>query len=111
VTGNAPATPPHLDEVVRRLVAAFEPLTVVLFGSWARGDAGPHSDIDLLVVAPSDEPAWRRMSRAQHALSGLPVAVDVFVCTPDEVERFRKWLGHTVAIALREGRVVHERAA
>ena len=43
---------PALDEVVRRLVAAYEPERVYLFGSWARGDVGPDSDYDILIVVP-----------------------------------------------------------
>jgi predicted nucleotidyltransferase len=98
---------PQLDEVVARLVAAFRPQRVVLFGSWATGKATAESDLDLLVVAESDEPIHVRMARAQRALRGLTVPADVFVHTPAEVERFGRWLSHTVAVALREGREVY----
>jgi hypothetical protein len=47
---------PALDEIVRRLVASYQPLEVYLFGSKARGDSGPDSDYDLLVVVPNDAP-------------------------------------------------------
>jgi len=94
---------PPLDEIVARLVAAFRPLRIVLFGSRARGQAAADSDFDLLVVAESDEPLLQRMARAQRALRGIPAAVDALVCTPAEVERYRGMLAHTVAIALREG--------
>lgn len=98
---------PQLDEIVARLVAAFKPRRVVLFGSWAAGTATADSDVDLLVIAESDEPVHVRMARAQRALRGLTVPVDVFVHTPDEVARFGQWLSHTVAIALREGRELY----
>ena len=49
-----------IDEMVRRIVAAVNPDKIILFGSHARGDAGPDSDVDLLLVAPSDEPRLRR---------------------------------------------------
>ena len=39
-----------LAEIVRRLVEAYHPERIFLFGSWARGDAGPVSDYDLMVV-------------------------------------------------------------
>lgn len=99
----------EVDEVVRRLVAAFRPERIVLFGSRARGEAGPHSDIDLLVIAESADPVHVRMAQAQRALRGLSVPVDVFVCTPDEVATYGQWLSHTVSVALREGTVVHAR--
>jgi len=101
---------PWLDEIVQRLVATFQPEQILLFGSWARGEAGPESDIDLLVVVPSAEPLHRRMARAQRALRGLPAATDVFVVTPEELARYRDWPSHTVAVALREGRQVHAAA-
>src|SRR5260370_14031 len=53
---------PALAEVVRRLVAAYQPERVYLYGSVARGDAGPDSDYDLLVVVPDDAPAERQRS-------------------------------------------------
>lgn len=98
---------PVLDEIIRRLVKTFNPHRIVLFGSWARGEAGPDSDLDLLVVADSEDPVHLRMARAQRALRGLATPVDVFVSTPEEVRRFRTWLSHTVAVALREGKVVY----
>jgi predicted nucleotidyltransferase len=98
---------PQLDEIVARLVAAFNPHSIVLFGSWATGNATADSDVDLLVIAESDEPLHVRMARAQRALRGLTVPVDVFVYTPAEVARFGQWLSHTVAIALREGRKLY----
>ena len=98
---------PQLDEIVARLVTAFRPRSVVLFGSWATGHATADSDLDLLVIAESDEPVHVRMARAQRALRGLTTPADVFVHTPAEVERFGQWLSHTIAIALREGREIY----
>lgn len=111
MTQTSPQSSPYLAEVVRRLVAEFSPEKVVLFGSWAKGEARYDSDLDILVVARISGPLYRRMGRAHRALQGLPVGIDVFVCTPEEVQRYGRWLGHTVAIALREGRVVHESRA
>ena len=52
-----------LAEVVRRLAEAYQPERIYLFGSKARGDAGPDSDYDLLVIVPNDAPPERRRSR------------------------------------------------
>jgi predicted nucleotidyltransferase len=98
---------PQFEEIIARLVAAFNPQKIVLFGSWASGAATADSDLDLLVIAESREPVHVRMARAQRALRGLTMPVDVFVHTPAEVERFSSWLSHTVAIALREGQEVY----
>jgi len=73
-----------------RLVAAFQPERIYLFGSLARGDEGPDSDYDLLVVvSASDEPGYRRAQHAQEALWGVWTAADVLVLTRDEFERQR----------------------
>ena len=71
---------PVLGEIVRRLVEAYQPERVYLFGSAARGEAGPNSDYDILVVVADDASAERlRARRAYEVLWGLGVAVDVLV--------------------------------
>src|ERR1035438_6195428 len=73
---------PVLAEVVRRLLEAYRPEYIYLFGSVARGEAGPDSDYDLLLVVPDDAPPERRRSRlAYEALRGTGTAADVLVCT------------------------------
>lgn len=71
-----------LGEIVRRLVEAYGPEMLYLFGSKARGDEGPDSDYDLLVVVPDDAPPERKRSRlAYERLWGTGSAADVVVCT------------------------------
>jgi predicted nucleotidyltransferase len=96
-----------LDQIIERLARVFQPRRIVLFGSRANGSARAESDVDLLVVADSGDPVHVRMALAQRALRGLAVAADVFVVTPEEVDRYGSWLSHTVAIALREGKVIY----
>lgn len=71
---------PKLAEIVKRLVEAYRPLRVYLFGSHARGEARADSDYDLLLVVPDDSSADRRRSRlAYQVLRGTGVAADVIV--------------------------------
>jgi excisionase family DNA binding protein len=71
---------PVLGEIVRRLVEAYQPERMYLFGSAGRGEAGPNSDYDILVVVADDASAERlRARRAYEVLWGLGVAVDVLV--------------------------------
>jgi predicted nucleotidyltransferase len=71
-----------LDEIVRRLVRTYAPENVYLFGSTARGDAGPDSDYDILVVVADATPPDRRQARAGYeALWGLKRSGDILVCT------------------------------
>jgi len=78
---------PTLAEIVRRLVEAYSPDRIYLFGSKARGDPGPDSDYDLLVVVPDDAPPARRRSRlAYEALRETGTAADVLVRTRQRFE-------------------------
>jgi len=54
---------PVLKEIIQRLVSAYQPERIYLFGSVARGDAGLDSDYDLMVIVPDDAPPERRRSR------------------------------------------------
>ncbi len=73
---------PVLAEVLRRLVDAYRPERVYLFGSRARGDAGPDSDYDLMLVVGDEAPASCRSSRrAYEVLWGVRAAADVLVWT------------------------------
>ncbi len=66
-------------EIVRRIVAASRPQKVILFGSRARGDARPESDIDLLVVAEDTQPRSQRAACLYGALSDIHVPMDILV--------------------------------
>jgi predicted nucleotidyltransferase len=99
---------PELDEIVRRLIASYQPLEVYLFGSRARGDSGPDSDYDLLVVVPDDAPPERKRSRlAYEALRGTGRAADVLVCTRSYFEPRRSLKASLPGMVLREGRLLH----
>ena len=107
---------PELDsalvkELVRRLVRSAQPEKIILFGSRARGDHRPDSDIDLLVVQDSMLPRHKRSLPLYAALSELPVPVDMelVVFTPEEVRDWSAARSAFVTTALREGRVLYEK--
>ena len=76
------AADPVLANIVTQLTNAFRPERIYLFGSKARGDSGPDSDYDLLVIVPDDAPPERRRSRlAYEALRGTGVAAGILVWT------------------------------
>lgn len=100
-----------IKEIVTRVRQAVGAERIVLFGSRARGDARTASDFDILIIAPSGEPRWRRAVPVYHALSGLGAPVDVVWWTPEEVAEWSGVRSHFVTTALREGRVVYESAA
>lgn len=99
---------PKLAAIVRRLVEAYHPERIYLFGSVARGEAGPDSDYDLLVVVPDNAPPERRRSRlAYEVLRGTGTAADVLVCTHTYFEARRHLRASLPGTVLREGRMLH----
>jgi uncharacterized protein len=96
-----------LRDIVRRVVEAARPEQIILFGSAARGDMGPHSDVDLLVIKGGKFHRWRLLTTIYRHLRGKGAPVDVVVVTPEEVERYRDSPYLVIRPALQEGIVVY----
>src|SRR5579884_1798273 len=102
------ARDPVLAEIVRRLVAAYQPERIYLFGSVARGEAGPDSDYDLLVIVPDDAAPERKDSRlAYEVLWGAGRAADVIVWRKTPFKRRARVVCSLPATVLWEGRVLY----
>ncbi len=95
--------------MVDRLVERFDPDQIILFGSQARGTAGPGSDVDLLVIMPVSGSKRARQLEMRLALHDIAVPKDIILATPDEVARRRDIVGTIVRPALREGKVLYAR--
>jgi len=107
---------PHLTEedvralacIIERLVEAYEPDRIYLFGSKARGDYGPDSDFDLMVVVPDDALENRKRSRlAYERLWGTGTAADVLVWTHGRFESRAHLRASLSGTILREGRLLY----
>ncbi|MCY4109314.1 MAG: nucleotidyltransferase domain-containing protein [Chloroflexi bacterium] len=98
-----------LDDIVQRIVAAAQPEKIILFGSAARGEMGPNSDVDLLVVKDTDDARGLAVRIYRH-LRGVRVAVDAVVVKPANVERYKDSHALVIKPALREGTVVYDAA-
>ena len=102
-----------LDRMIRTIVDEVDPEQVILFGSRARGDARPDSDVDILVVEsePFGPGRSRRAEevRISRALPATPVGRDILVYSRDDMEKWRGSLNHVAARALREGRMLYTR--
>ena len=102
-----------LHEMTTVIVEAVSPVSVILFGSHARGAGGPASDVDLLIVKepPFGDTDSRcdQMARIWRLLAHFPIPQDILVFAPEEVERWRHTKNHVIARARREGKVLYER--
>lgn len=104
-----PVTEGTLQEVVCRILAVGSPIRIVLFGSRARGQASPGSDLDILIVEESDLPRYKRAARYLRALVGVFPAKDVVVWTPEEVKAWASVPHAFITTVLGEGRTLYAR--
>jgi predicted nucleotidyltransferase len=95
-----------LKEIVRRIVEAVAPEKIILFGSAARGEMGPDSDLDLLIVKSN----VHRLATAQvieHSLIGITLPTDIVVATPKDIEVHKNTIGLIYRPILREGKILY----
>jgi predicted nucleotidyltransferase len=102
-------TDDRLGEIVQPILKVGNPQKIVLFGSRARGEARPDSDYDILIVEPSTLPRYKRAVAYRRALTGLALAKDIVVWTPEEVAEWRNVPNAFSTTALNEGIVLYER--
>jgi predicted nucleotidyltransferase len=95
-----------LDDIIRRIVEVAHPEKIILFGSAARGEMGPNSDVDLLIIKEGAD-VLDLMGQIYRNLHGAGAAVDAIVVTPEDVERFKDSHALVIKPALREGKVVY----
>lgn len=98
-----------LPDVVQRIVDEADPVRIVLFGSHARGDATPDSDVDLLVITEGDRRDPEVVARIRRRLADLPIAKDVIVASEKQVRDYGHLVGTMLRPALSEGITLHER--
>lgn len=103
--------PAVLANIVERVVAAAKPEKIVLFGSAARGEMGPNSDIDLLVIKGGKFSYWHGLNKIYRNLDGKDAAVDVVLVTAADAERYRNSHCLVICPALKEGKVVYDSEA
>jgi len=101
-----------IQDITRRLVAFYRPVKIYLFGSAARGDSGPDSDLDFCVVVPDETPAERFRAGASHAaLAGIKTASDIVPWRRTDFEQRAAWVKASLpATVVREGRILYESA-
>ena len=99
-----------IDLMVRRIVRKFHPQQVILFGSHAHGEAGPDSDVDLLVVMDFEGTARDKQLEIRLVLHDILVPKDVIVATPEDFALRKDIVGTIEWPAAREGKVLYGRS-
>lgn len=95
--------------VVDQLGSAADAERVVLFGSHARGEAQESSDVDLLIIADSDLPRFKRSRELYKLIKPYPFAMDIVVYTPEEIKKGERTPVSFVSSVLKDGKTVYER--
>lgn len=99
----------NIKRVAKRMAIAVHAERVILFGSHARGDATEHSDVDLMIIAESDLPRFKRSRKLYKLIKPHPFAMDLVVYTPQEIEKGKKSKVSFVSTVLQEGKTLYVR--
>ena len=99
--------PRVVDRMIQMVVASVRPLQIILFGSAARGEMGPDSDLDVLVVMPNGTHRRKTAQRLYRQIRGLGVPFDIVVATSEDLEVHRSNPGLIYQTILREGTEVY----
>ncbi|MEM8505547.1 MAG: nucleotidyltransferase domain-containing protein [Cyanobacteria bacterium P01_D01_bin.1] len=93
-----------------RISEKFDPEKIILFGSYAKGTATVHSDIDLLVVFKDVDDKRERAIAIQRLLTDSPISEDIIVATEQDIEKYKYSVSSVLRFATEEGKVIYERA-
>lgn len=101
--------PNVIDQLVQRIVEIVDPIKIILFGSAARNEIGPDSDIDVLVVMPEGVHKRKTAQLLYRDIRGLGTPFDILVTTPNNLEKQKDNMGLIYQTILREGKEVYAR--
>jgi predicted nucleotidyltransferase len=99
-----------LKNVTNRIVEAFDPDRIIVFGSHVYGQPTPDSDVDLLIIMDSDERPAARAMQVSKALRPRPFPMDILVRTPAEIQQRLEIGDYFIREVLKQGRVLYERS-
>lgn len=80
-------SPRLIAKVIQQIVKGTHTQKVILFGSYAYGQPGPHSDVDLLIIMESRRRPAERAVQIARLLQFYPFSMDIFVRTPAEIRK------------------------
>lgn len=101
----------QIKQLTKIIINNYKPDKIILFGSRARGDARPDSDIDILVVSDKEKnlPRYKRGLHVRVKLSNILIPKDILFYTHEDFSRWRNVKQSFVSTVVREGVVLYER--
>ncbi len=96
-----------LREAVKRIIKVFNVKAIILFGSRARGDWGPWSDYDLLIIGDFRERYLDRLKRILDVIGDIPIPIEPHPYTMEEALNMLRRGNPTIADALEEGVILY----
>ncbi len=100
-------TEQEIKQVVDRIIEFYQPEKIILFGSYALGNANENSDLDLLLIKDTDEPVLNRAEGLHKALRDLFLPMDILVFTPSEISRDKDRKFTFIHDVLKTGKVLY----
>ncbi len=97
-----------LTHVTQTIINRFHPKRIMVFGSHARGEAGPESDLDLFIEMETPRRPPDRAIEVSEAFGLRAWPMDIVVYTPEEVRRLRHVKGTLLSVIEKEGKVLYE---
>ncbi|HEX7574843.1 MAG TPA: nucleotidyltransferase domain-containing protein [Candidatus Methanoperedens sp.] len=102
-----PITDELIQEIKNRIISGVHPDKIILFGSYAYGNPTKESDLDLLVIMPSEEPMHSRVTRIRKLVRDIHIPKDIIVYTPQEVEKWKDASVAFITSIIRKGKVIY----
>jgi predicted nucleotidyltransferase len=102
-----PITDQLIQEIKNRIVSEVHPEKIILFGSYAYGNPTKDSDLDLLVILPTEEPMHTRVTRIRKLLQNVRIPKEIIVYTPQEVEKWKNASAAFITSIMKKGKVIY----
>jgi uncharacterized protein len=99
-----------IQAIVQRMLDSFVIEKIILFGSYASGQATPDSDLDFLVVMETGLPSHKRATPLRLLFRPMPCSMDILVYTPEEIDYWKGTVNHIITAAFETGSLLYERS-
>lgn len=97
-----------VNPVLLNTIKLYQPRLAILFGSQARGDADPTSDVDIVLVKDTQDKFFDRLKKFALMLPNNAPQVDALIYTPEEFANMKDWGTPLIQQAIKEGKVIYE---